>query len=220
MSSVSRCKSPMIIDLHTHTRFGSNCSYLYPEELLQRAKRLGLDGVCITEHELCWEEEALEALSQEHGILVLGGVEVSTEFGQVLVFGVHQPLWRISSAPELRELVNQAGGVIIASHPFRGDMFLSKAPPIEEVCNRDIFKLVDAAEVFTGGAIRKELDFGCQVLSKLNLRGVGGSDAHALHTIGRCVTIFERHISSEQDLVTELKGGRFKAWHRTMNRTF
>ena len=40
--------SGMIIDLHTHTRFGSNCSYLDPGELARRAKETGLDGVCIT----------------------------------------------------------------------------------------------------------------------------------------------------------------------------
>ncbi|MFQ5924719.1 MAG: CehA/McbA family metallohydrolase [Dehalococcoidia bacterium] len=210
----------MIIDLHTHTRFGSNCSYLHPEELVQRAKQLGLDGVCITEHDLCWEGEALQTLSQENGILVIGGVEVSTDVGQVLIFGVHQLFWRIGSARELRELIDREGGAMIACHPFRGDMFPNKAPTIEEVCNRDIFKLVDAAEVFNGGATSTELNFSSQVLSKLKLKGVGGSDAHAVHTIGRCVTIFQRRISSEQDLVDELKAGRFKAWHRITNRTF
>jgi len=210
----------MIIDLHTHTKFGSNCSYLYPEELAQSAKRVGLDGVCITEHNLCWGKEDIQRLSRDNGILVLGGVEVSTDLGEVLVFGVYQPLWRISSARDQSEVVDRAGGVMIASHPFRGDMFLNRAPAIDEVCSREIFKLVDAVEVFNGRAMGWELDFGCQVLGKLNLKGVGGSDAHAQHTIGRCVTVFQSQISSDQDLVQELKAGRFKAWHCTLNRTF
>lgn len=210
----------MIIDLHTHTRFGSNCSYLYPEELVESAKRLKLDGICITEHNLCWEREAIHRLSQENGILVLGGAEVSTDLGEVLVFGVYQPLWRISSARELRELADEVGGVMIASHPFRGDTFLYRTPTIEEVCSREIFKLVDAVEVFNGRAIGWELDFGCQVVGKFNMKGVGGSDAHAQHTVGSCVTIFERQVSNEQDLVDELKAGRFRAWHRALNRTF
>ena len=210
----------MIIDLHTHTRFGSNCSYLDPEELVRGAKRLGLDGICITEHNLCWEKAAIQRLSQDNGILVLGGVEVSTDLGEVLVFGVYQPLWRVGSARELRELVDQAGGVMIASHPFRVDVLFNRAPDVEEVCRREIFELVDAVEVFNGRAIGPEIDFGCQVLGKLKLRGVGGSDAHAQHAIGRCVTIFQSRISNEQELVDELKAGRFKAWHCTLNRTF
>lgn len=210
----------MIIDLHTHTRFGSNCSYLDPGELARRAREIGLDGVCITEHELCWEAEALNALSREHGILVLGGVEVSTEMGQVLVYGVHQPLWRVSGMRELRGVVDEGGGVMIASHPFRGYMLLNEPPSVEEVLAREIFQMVDAVEVFNGGAARRELDFGCQVLRRLNLKGVGGSDAHAAHTIGRCVTIFERDIASEDDLLEELKARRFKAWHRSMEWEF
>lgn len=109
---------------------------------------------------------------------------------------------------------------MIASHPFRGDTFLYRTPTIEEVCSREIFKLVDAVEVFNGRAIGWELDFGCQVVGKFNMKGVGGSDAHAQHTVGSCVTIFERQVSNEQDLVDELKAGRFRAWHRTLNRTF
>jgi len=210
----------MIIDLHTHTRFGSNCSYQYPEELVQSAKRAGLDGVCITEHNLCWEKEDIQRLSRDNDILVLGGVEVSTDLGEVLVFGVYQPLWRIYSAQELREMVDRAGGVMIASHPFRGDIFLNRSPAIEEACSREIFKLVEAVEVFNGMAMGLELDFGCRVLGKLNLKGVGGSDAHAQHTIGRCVTVFQNQISSEQDFINEIKAGRFRAWHRTLNRTF
>jgi predicted metal-dependent phosphoesterase TrpH len=210
----------MIIDLHTHTRFGSNCSYLDPGELARRAKETGLDGVCITEHDLCWEGEAIEALSREYGVLVLGGVEVSTELGEVLVYGVHQPLWKVSSIRELRELVDESGGVMIAAHPFRRYMLLNELPPVEEILTMDIFRMVDAVEVFNGGATRRELDFGCQVLQRLNLKGVGGSDAHASHTIGRCVTIFERDIASEGDLLEELKAQRFRAWHRTMDREF
>lgn len=210
----------MIIDLHTHTRFGSNCSYLHPEQLAQRAKQLGLDGVCITEHELSWDAEALHALSREHGVLVLGGVEVSTDMGHVLVFGVRQPLWRISSARELRELLNDDGGMMITSHPCRADMFPGQTASLEEVSSREIFTLVDAVEVFNGGATSRELDLTCQAARGLNLRGVGGSDAHSLHTIGRCVTVFERRISSEEEFIAELRAGRFKAWHRSLNRTF
>lgn len=209
----------MIIDLHTHTRFGSNCSYLDPVKLVQEAKRLGLDGVCITEHDLCWEKEDIRRLSQDNGILVLGGVEVSTDLGEVLVFGVYQPLWRVGSAWELRELVDQVGGVMIASHPFRVDMTFNRAPTVEEFCNKEVFRLVDAVEVFNGRALGRELDFGCEVLSKLGLKGVGGSDAHAQHAIGSCVTVFRNQISNEQDLVKELKAGRFKAWHCRLNWT-
>ena len=110
---------PFAVDLHTHTRFGSNCSYMEPSQLVQRAKEVGLDAVCITEHNALWEEEAIRGLSEESGFRVLGGMEVSTELGDVLVFGVRSRLLAGSRIDELQGLVEEQGGLMIAAHPFR-----------------------------------------------------------------------------------------------------
>ena len=40
----------MIIDLHVHTTLGSADSIIDPGELVEIAQKVGLDGVCITEH--------------------------------------------------------------------------------------------------------------------------------------------------------------------------
>ncbi len=45
----------------------------------------------------------------------------------------------------------------------------------------------------------------------MGFTGIGGSDAHSVLEIGRCVTIFQNQIESEEDLVAELKAGRFSA---------
>jgi histidinol phosphatase-like PHP family hydrolase len=39
----------MKIDLHIHTAPLSACSYIDPRELIQEARRLELDGICLTE---------------------------------------------------------------------------------------------------------------------------------------------------------------------------
>jgi hypothetical protein len=46
---------------------------------------------------------------------------------------------------------------------------------------------------------------------KLNLKNVGGSDAHYLSDIPSCATVFERKIGNVKELITEFKGGRFRA---------
>jgi hypothetical protein len=38
---------------------------------------------------------------------------------------------------------------------------------------------------------------------------VGGSDAHFVSAIGRCLTAFRRPIKSVEDLVEELKSGEY-----------
>jgi hypothetical protein len=39
--------------------------------------------------------------------------------------------------------------------------------------------------------------------------GVAGSDAHRLDEVGRCVTIFEREVHTERELIEELRARRF-----------
>src|SRR3990170_378719 len=106
------------VDLHTHTRHGSNCSYMEPRTLVSRALELGLDGVCITEHNASWEEEALKVLVDGTSLQLFAGMEVSTEWGDVLVFGVDGPAPRTGAVEEVRRIVDESGGAMIAAHPF------------------------------------------------------------------------------------------------------
>jgi len=190
-----------------------------PRQLVQRAKEVGLDGVCITEHNAAWEEETLWALAEESGLCLLGGIEVSSEVGDILVFGVREPILSLSKdsllpgrrIADLRRLVDEAGGVMIAAHPFRWYSLPGAILDEEEAAERAVFRMVDAVEVFNGASPRAEAEFGCRVLARLGLAGVGGSDSHAPHSVGRCYTEFKRGIGSVQELVAEIKGGRFRA---------
>ena len=50
-----------------------------------------------------------------------------------------------------------------------------------------------------------------KVAEKLNLPGTGGSDAHRIDEVGKWITIFEKEIRNEAELVEELHAGRFLA---------
>src|SRR4030042_4265810 len=150
----------MKIDLHLHTLYGSACAYMDPDQLINRAKLMGLDGVCITEHKQLWDIEAVGRLRERHNFLVIGGVEVSTDLGEVLVFGLHRPVLQVYSAVQLKKMVDEAGAVMIMAHPFRTEpeLFssfnLSEPDPhefipkgISTISNRPVFELIDALEV-------------------------------------------------------------------------
>ena len=217
----------MQIDFHCHTRFGSPCSYMTPDEMVQRAVDVGLDGICITEHDIPWEKGAIEHLSDRFGILVVGGMEVSTEFGEVLVFGFDEPVFDLHDIHELRSRVNDAGGVMVAAHPFRGaNGFVAWDPErglvlkLEEASDLPIFEVVDAVEVFNGIAPDWELDLCSTVCNRLHLRGTAGSDAHNVENVGDCVTVLHKSVASEEAFLDELRNGRYHASHRILNRTF
>jgi len=206
----------MKIDLHTHTVYGSGCSHINPSDLVEQAKRVGLDGICITEHNQLWDPERIEKLSHKHDFLVIGGVEVLTDYGEILVFGLHETVRWVRSAEELRDMVDRAGGFMVAAHPFRGHRMILDSEPlpvdglnIETGSTFSILKYVDAIEVFNGWAFRREWQFTQEVGKRLGLNGTGGSDAHKVLQTGVCYTIFERSIRDEQEFLIELKAGRF-----------
>jgi len=204
----------LIIDLHVHTKAFSSDSNLDPEEAIKEAKKVGLDGICFTEHNKVWEIEEIRRLSRKWGFLVANGVEVDTVEGHVLVFGLHRDFERIIHVQELREMADQAGGVMIVAHPFKsfrvfGVSDLSLSP--EQASQRPIFKSVDALEGFSGKTAEKENILAQEVARILGMNMTGGSDAHSLEAIGKCVTIFENNIKDEAGLIQELKRGRFQA---------
>jgi len=203
----------MIIDLHTHTKPWSDDSILTPAELIRRTKQAGLDGVCLTEHEWFWDKQAVARFSQEHEFLVIPGVEINTEDGHFLVFGVEQYSFGMYRTEVLKKIVDDVGGAIILAHPYRrrlyGDMDVHAA--VEQHYQKPIFEMVDAIEVSNGKASPQQNRFSQEIQRRLKLKGVGGSDAHVAADIPSSATFFERKIRNLEDLITEIKAGRFHA---------
>ena len=208
----------MIFDLHVHTAKGSPDSSLTPSQLISEAKRIRLDGVCVTEHGRVWNKYDVETLNGQHDILIIRGMEVDTDLGHILVFGLDNYVSGIHRATDLRRVISEIGGFMIAVHPFRrafdkpipsfGQRF-SPPPSLKEATNMDLFQLVDEIEVVNGACSDRENFFALQVAKKLGWRGTGGSDAHSTHGLGCFATVFEREIRSEVEFIAELKAGRF-----------
>ena len=55
----------------------------------------------------------------------------------------------------------------------------------------------------------EEQDRAEELLSRLQLAGTGGSDAHLASAIGKCMTHFDAAVSSEAELVAGLRNGGF-----------
>jgi hypothetical protein len=203
----------MVIDLHVHTKPLSPDSDIEPEEAIQEAKRIGLGGICFTEHNKVWQARDLEELRQKWNFLVLCGVEVETSQGHILVFGLHKDFEGVIPIDEIKGLVDEAGGVMILAHPFQtfvvfGPSQIGLTP--EQASKREIFHWVDLIEGFNGKVAPADNNLAQEVSKILGIMITGGSDAHSIKRLGRCVTIFEKNITNESQLISELKAGRFK----------
>jgi predicted metal-dependent phosphoesterase TrpH len=204
----------MRIDLHIHTSPLSACSYIDPQDLIQEARRLQLDGICLTEHQVVWDPDEVDKLAAEAGIRIFRGNEFTTNQGDILVFGFYEDIKELLIIQELREKVTAAGGYMIVAHPFRGFKTFGIGQlqlTVEQACKRKVLEFVDAVEVGNGKLSPEENNMARKVAEKLGLPGTGGSDAHRVDEIGTWVTVFEKEIESEIELVQELHAGRFKA---------
>ena len=203
------------IDLHAHTILGSDCSVMSPEQLIERAREIGLDGVCITEHVHINRSPELDELASASGLLLFYGVEANTDCGEVLAFGPTEYTEGFHELSYLRKAVDDTGGAIVAAHPFRREFspFYSRGktskPTLEEACAQPVMKMVDSLEVMNGASTKEESDFGREVAEALGLGMAGGSDAHSADGIGMCATIFERKITSWPEFLEELRAGRY-----------
>ncbi len=207
----------MLIDLHTHTAPRSDDSELTPDELIINAKRTGLDAVCLTEHDCFWDNEDIAALCRKHDFLVLPGVEINTEEEHLLVFGLTKWTIGMSRATSVKEIVDKVGGAVIVAHPFRRKILKGEDPgnrryyrELDRACKNPLYAMVDAIEVFNARGSEKENAFSKELAERLKLRGIAGSDAHEPADIGRVATKFERRVSTVEELIAELKSGRFQ----------
>ena len=208
----------MRIDLHIHTRPRSSCSQIDPKELLLQARRVGLDGLCLTEHQELWSDGEIEEITQDGGIRIFRGNEITTNQGDILVLGYEENVKGVVMIQELRKRVVSDGGLMIAAHPFRGFLLFGIAQlqmKVEEACQRSLFQYVDGVEIFNSKVTDSENEMARQVAERLGLLAVAGSYAHRIDDVGRGVTILEDPVRNERELIEALRARRFTTeWHR------
>ena len=183
----------MVIDLHVHCAEASPCSSAPLDDLIAEAKRIGLDGICLTDHNHVWPRKMIEELQVKHEFLILRGNEITTNQGDMLVFGLEEDIKGIIDLEELRKKVLRAGAFIIAAHPFRGFLTFGIGQlglTLEKAMLRPLFQHVDGIEVLNSKVSEKENQFSTRVAAGLALPGTGGSDAHEVEEVGIYATRF------------------------------
>jgi len=204
----------VVIDLHVHTYPPSPCSVARVDDVIAEAKKIGLDGICLTDHNYVWDKVRVDELKQRHDFLILRGNEITTDQGDMLVFGLEETVQGVIKLDELRALVSGAGGVIIAAHPFRGFLLFGSGQlglTPEKAMERPLFKQVDGIEVLNSKVTEKENRLASDVAKGIGCQGTGGSDAHQVSDVGLYATRFFSEVTCEKELIDALKSGRYEA---------
>jgi predicted metal-dependent phosphoesterase TrpH len=191
----------MKLDLHLHTSRHSPDSFMPPQLMVRRAREIGLDGVVITEHDWLWTEEELDELrALEPGLVVLAGIEVTTQQGHFLAYGVTNP-FAVPQGIDVAELcreVHRQGGAVVAAHPYRWRQ------PFDDILRTDRPEL-DGLEMMSSNMDADTRRRAAEVNGRLKLAGLGNSDAHRVETLGCCCTRFGATVRDMCDLVEAIR---------------
>ena len=194
----------MWIDTHCHTKYSYD-NWLEPVNLIRRAKFLGIDAVCITEHYSYEASEPVEQIGRDEGFLVLRGVEISTNRGHLLAYGVEDDGWntwgRDNYLPleDVIERINFLGGICVPAHPFREVGLASLLEGIHGLQG------IAGVESHNGNNCEVDNQLAIQAAHQRGLPTLGGSDCHKTEAVGRCATEFSSPVTCMADFVAAVR---------------
>ena len=187
----------MKTDFHTHTilskhsilsKFGLIDGLNTPAEMVQYAKKIGLECICITDHNHVLSTKLANRLSERYGILVISGAEWNMGWKEYISLGIEKKV-RGDCIEEVAENIKEENGVLIAPHP---------RDPFARGFNGTNLKKFDAIEVVNG--------FGPTLKRVTGVASVTGSDAHTISQLGYSYTDVECSPDSDDFLTAVEKG--------------
>lgn len=191
----------MIIDTHVHEDKYSFDSFIDFKESVELAKLIGLDGMCITNHENNYMRNEIGDSAKINGVLVIVGAEILTYEGDILVFGLKDIPKEKLHAEELLNLVKKHNGAAIAAHPFR----TNNRGMGEDM--RKVSHLLTGIESFNGSTTPHHNLQSYALAAELDIPSLGASDAHRLEKLGTYATKFYSNVRDHKDFIEALYSG-------------
>lgn len=212
-------------ETHLHTLPVSKCARQSVRQNLEFYASLGYDGIFITNHfldgninidkNLPYEEqlefyfsdyyEALK-LSEEIGIKVFLGVEISYRGTDFLIYGLdkewflaHPEIMDMKKSEELAFLIEN-GALVIQAHPYREDRHINHI--------RLFPRCVHGVEVINASRPDFENAMADAYADAYQLLKIAGSDNHAGNNVKRLAGIeTSSPLLNEQDFISRVKSG-------------
>lgn len=191
----------MKFDLHVHSDHSkdSNSSH---EEILEVARKRGLDGLAICDHDTVEGGLACEKRAMELGfeITVIPGVEVTSSKGHILVLGVRENIEPLLTPEETIHRARKLGGTVIIPHPFK-----QSSHGIGSLEGLDI----DAVEVFNSRCLFNNANRKAAIeAERLGIPGVAGSDSHIPEMVGQAYTEIEASENTLEAVLRAIREGK------------
>ncbi|MFP4050159.1 MAG: CehA/McbA family metallohydrolase [Thermoplasmata archaeon] len=196
----------MKFDLHIHSQYSGD-SKSKPREIVKIAEKKGLDGLAILDHNTIKGYNEIKDMDTD--LILVPGIEVSTEEGHVGALGLKDEIGRPKTVEEAVDIIHEHDAIAVAVHPYR---FWSGMG--EDVIRGNDW---DAMEGMNGRTWGYKNIRSKKLAKEMNLPIIGGSDAHRLKSVGKAYTIVD-NANSWQELISDIK--EYKTDVRGQSRTY
>lgn len=182
-------------DLHIHSEY-SHDSSLKIGSIIKRAKKMGLDGVAITDHEEFRGAEIMDKMAKD--FIVIKGEEIDTEYGDIIGLFLKKKI-KTKKFIEVITEIRKQNGIVILPHPAKF-----------HILSDEVLKEVDIIEVFNARLGDRENEMAEMLAKKKGKAVVAGSDAHFLVEIGNGVVVIESKSRNLIDIKKAILNGNVK----------
>jgi predicted metal-dependent phosphoesterase TrpH len=193
----------MRIDFHVHSCHSFDC-FLEPRAIVESARRLGLDGLAVTDHDTMSGVEDFRKLAPD--LFIIAGQEISTPHGDVLGLFLEEPVGETQDVDAVIAAIRRQGGLAVLAHPFkwphcrRGDGLLKRFDALEAFNARNNIPL----PWWPNAQCRR-------ACARLGIPGIAGSDTHDGFEMGT-FTVFDFPAAGadEKQIKEAVRAGRFR----------
>ncbi len=161
----------LIADFHIHSSY-SHDSFMSPESIVKRAKKVGLTCIAITDHGTIAGGVEGKKEAGRYGVEVIAGAEIKTDCGDIIGLNLHREIGATSWQAVISEIHAQ-GGIVVLPHPYHDH------DSVEEIA-----QCVDFIECWNSRCTPEENKKAGSLANRSGKKSIYGSDAHSISEIG------------------------------------
>ncbi len=178
------------VEFHCHTVYSKD-SLTTPQQLVDMARRKGLDRVVVTDHNTIAGAIEAQMIDPER---IIVGEEIMTTKGELLAAFVREEIPAGLTPQETIKRLREQGAFISVSHPF--DIFRGGHWKLNDLL--EILPLVDAIEIFNSRCWLHGFNARATALARQRgIPGTVGSDAHTAWELGRATLTVDEFTGGE-----------------------
>ena len=196
----------MKFDTHLHSKYSRDCT-TDPITLVNYARKIGLGGIFITDHNTIEGFSSINKSSLK--IHVICAEEIDTDAGEVIGLFLNEPIKK-GSLLDVVDAVKSQDGFLLIPHPF--DRLRKHLDP--SLLDKKTLNLFNAIEIYNSRIVyfnedcKKAINFA----SKTPLFQTAGSDEHFLEELGASFVEIQKFASIDPPSVSleEIRSAFFK----------